>query len=177
MPMRLGLTMELIGDYSQLDYFGRGPFENNEDRNGAAFVGRYTSSVSEQYVPYLRPQENGYKTDVRWLSLRDEKGNGLKISGAPFVGFSALHNPQSDFQAPGDILHALFDTNQKRVRERMQVHTNDITPRDGVWLNVDGRQAGVGGDNSWGKAPHNAYMLVEDSYSFGFSMKPLEGDG
>jgi len=158
LPMRIGLTMELDGANSQLHYFGRGPFENYSDRKNAAFVGLYSSSVAEQYVPYMRPQENGYKTDVRWLSLRDDKGS------------------QSDFQAPDSTVDALFNSKQNRVRETMQIHTNDVTPREKVWLNVDGLQAGVGGDNSWGKAPHYAYMLLEDTYSFAFTMKPVSGD-
>jgi len=176
LPMRIGLTMELDGANSQRHYFGRGPFENYSDRKNAAFVGLYSSSVADQYVQYMRPQENGYKTDVRWLSLRDDKGNGLRITGAPLVGFSALHNSQSDFQAPDSTVDALFNSKQNRVRETMQIHTNDVTPREKVWLNVDGLQAGVGGDNSWGKAPHYAYMLLEDAYSFAFTMKPLDGD-
>jgi len=175
LPMRVGLTMELDGAFSDLEYFGRGPFENYSDRKGAAFVGHYNSTVADQYVAYMRPQENGYKTDVRWLSLRDDKGFGLKITGAPVVGFSALNFPQADFQAPGGIVDALFNSNQNRVRETMQFHTNDVTPGDKVWLNVDGLQAGVGGDNSWGKSPHNAYMLLEDTYSFAFTMKPVGG--
>jgi len=173
LPMRLGLTMELDGAFSQLDYFGRGPFENYSDRNTAAFVGQYSGSVAEQYVPYMRPQENGYKTEVRWLSLRDDKGFGLQISGAPHIGFSALNNPQSDFQASEEMLDALFNTKQHRVREKMQIHTNDVPSREKVWLNVDGLQAGVGGDNSWGKYPHHAYMLIEDAYRFEFTMKPV----
>ncbi len=176
LPMRIGLTLELDGANSGLDYFGRGPFENYSDRKNAAFVGHYSSSVADQYVPYMRPQENGYKTDVRWLSLRDDKGFGLRITGDPLVGFSALHSPQSDFQAPESIVDALFNSQQNRVRETMQIHTNDVTPRKNVWLNVDGLQAGVGGDNSWGKAPHYAYMLLEDTYSFAFTMKPVGGD-
>ena len=128
------------------------------------------------WLAYMRPQENGYKTDVRWLSLRDDKGFGLRITGAPLIGFSALHNPQSDFQAPESTVDALFSSDQQRVRETMQIHTNDVTPREKVWLNVDGLQAGVGGDNSWGKAPHYAYMLLEDTYSFTFTMKPVDGD-
>ena len=172
-PMRMGLSLELDKSYSHLEYFGRGPFENYQDRNGSAFVGKYQSTVAEQYVPYLRPQENGYKTDVRWLTLTNDKGVGLAVIAESNIGFSALHYAQSDFQEPEEILDMLLNKGVKKVREMITTHSNAVTPKDKVFLNIDHIQAGVGGDNAWGKRPHNEFMLTEDRYSYSFTLKPI----
>ena len=100
---RLGMNVELVPELDQVEWFGRGPFENYADRNLAARVGRYRNTVADQYVPYGRPQENGYKTDVRWLALRDAQNNGLPCHlfwsadrlqrpSQPAGGFHSLHH-------------------------------------------------------------------------------------
>ncbi len=80
-----------LAKFKQLKWYGRGPFENYWDRNTAAFVGEYKSTFEKQYFPYIRPQENGYKTDTRWLALQDSTGKGLMFIGEPLVSFSALN--------------------------------------------------------------------------------------
>ena len=76
---RFGMRMELPVEFDNLKYFGRGPHENYCDRNHSAFVGLYHDKVENQYEPYVRPQENGYKTDVRWFELRKNNGLGIRI--------------------------------------------------------------------------------------------------
>ena len=83
-------TMCGRGQFSKISWFGRGPFENYWDRKTAAFVGLYNSTVEEQYFPYIRPQENGYKTDVRWFALQSKEGPGLMFIGDSEICFSAL---------------------------------------------------------------------------------------
>ncbi|NOU59741.1 glycoside hydrolase family 2 TIM barrel-domain containing protein [Marinifilum caeruleilacunae] len=155
---RFGMRCQLPVNFDQLEYFGRGPHENYCDRNRSAFVGKYSSKVKDQYFKYVRPQENGYKTDVRWFELRNEKGFGLRISGLPRLGFSALHNPVEDFD---QITHQDFR------------HTNDIVKKDGVFVTFDLKQMGVAGDNSWGAKPYKQYSLPAKNYQFSFSIQPV----
>ncbi|MBN8431295.1 DUF4981 domain-containing protein [Microbulbifer salipaludis] len=166
---RVGMHTTLPADYDALRWFGRGPMENYADRQLAADVGIYHSSVAAQYVPYGRPQENGYKTDTRWLSLQNSQGEGLHIQGLPLLGFSAHHYLWQDF-AYGNVPDA--------VNPRTgNVHVNAIAPRDLVSLHIDYAQMGVGGDNSWGAQPLRRYSLAGDAYRFGFIIQAQQADG
>ncbi|MCU4174222.1 glycoside hydrolase family 2 TIM barrel-domain containing protein [Carboxylicivirga sp. N1Y90] len=155
---RYGMRLTLPVEFDNLKYFGRGPHENYCDRNRSAFVGLYESKVEDQYEPYVRPQENGYKTDTRWFELRNSDGWGLRISGAPSIGFSALHNPIEDFD-------------QETHSENK--HLNDIVKQDGVFVTFDLKQMGVAGDNSWGAKPYEQYTLPAQDYEFNFIMEPV----
>lgn len=154
---RFGMLFSLKKDLDNFSYYGRGPWENYQDRNTSSLKGIYHSKVVDQYVPYTRPQENGYKTDVRWLSLTNSSGNGIEIEGLQPLGVSALNNYPEDFD-PG--------------LTKKQQHTNDITPRNEVVICIDLAQRGVGGDNSWGALPHEQYQLKNKEYSYGFVIKP-----
>jgi hypothetical protein len=156
---RFGIRFAMPANYENLKWFGRGPHENYCDRNSSAFVDLYQSKVEDQYFPYIRPQENGYKTDSRWLTLTDETGNGLLISGAPLFSFSALNNPIED-----------FDQGKKENYR----HTNDIISIDKVFVTVDLMQMGVGGDNSWGAMPHPQYLLPAGDYIFKCKLIPFK---
>ncbi|MCZ4695552.1 DUF4981 domain-containing protein [Ancylomarina euxinus] len=155
---RFGVRFDLPVQFNHLEYFGRGPHENYIDRNRGTFVGLYKSKVADQYFNYVRPQENGYKTEVRWFELTNENGLGIRISGQPQVGFSALHNPLEDFD---QLTHKDFR------------HTNDIVKKDGVFINLDFKMMGVAGDNSWGARPYEQYAVPAQDYEFKFSLEPI----
>ena len=155
---RFGTKMELPGKYTNLTWFGRGPFENYLDRNTSAYVAEYRSTVQEQYFPYIRPQENGYKTDTRWLALQDSTGKGVIFIGDPLVSFSALNYSIDD----------LDQGTKKNYR-----HTNDLVAKDKVFLNLDYKQSGVGGDDSWGSRPHPQYTLNYGEYEYTYIIRPL----
>ena len=157
---RVGFRTRLPAAYADFSFFGRGPHENYIDRKTSALVNLYSSKVKDQYYPYSRPQENGYKTDVRWAMLKDNKGRGLKVTGESLIGTSALPNAREDFD-PG--------------KQKAQRHTIDIIPRDFIEWHIDLKQMGVGGDNSWGAKPHDAYMIFPGIYTFNFTLQPVEG--
>ena len=164
---RMGMQMQLPGEYSNLKWFGRGPHENYADRKTSAYIGLYESTVADQYVPYIRPQENGYKTDTRWLTLTSDNGTGILVSGNPVICFEALNNIHDDFESPGNLAMYRQDAGTANT------HTNRIKPRDLVNLNVDLGQMGVGGDDSWGAPVHKEYRLPEKSYSYSFRIRPI----
>ncbi|MBG0859075.1 MAG: DUF4981 domain-containing protein, partial [Bacteroidales bacterium] len=168
---RMGMQMQLPEDLTNLKWFGRGPHENYADRKTSADVGLYESTVADQYVPYIRPQENGYKTDTRWLTLTDDNETGILISGNPLFCFAALNYVHDDFESPGKLSQYRPDA------KTANTHTIDLKPRDFVNLNVDLGQMGVGGDNSWGAPIHLQYRLVGNSYGYSFRMRPIvKGD-
>lgn len=159
---RFGMKMHLPKAYSQVEYLGRGPWENYSDRNSSTFVGQYKTTVNELYVPYIRPQENGHRTDVRWLSLAKADGSGLLVVADRLIEFNALHNTVEDFDAGFN-------------KDRNLKHANDIKPRDLVELHIDYRMIGVGGDDSWGAWPHEPYLVrpSADGLNYSFTLVPF----
>lgn len=157
---RIGMNLQLAGAYGNLEWFGRGPHENYSDRKASAAVGRYRSTVAEQYHDYSRPQETGGKADVRWFALRDAAGNGLAIAGEGLLGFSALPVLQSDLD-------------HDRTPGAPHRHGGLVAFRDLVSINIDHRQMGLGGINSWGAMPLEKYRLKAGEYSWRFRMVPL----
>lgn len=155
---RIGFTLALPQQYENVQWYGRGPFENYWDRKTAAFVSLHHAKVGELYVPYIRPQENGYRTDNRWITFEDNDGSGLKLEAASTLGFSAHYNTTED-----------FDAGQHRTG-----HTYDIKERDNIYINFDYRQMGVGGDDSWGARALSKYSLDEKGYQYTFYIKPLK---
>jgi beta-galactosidase len=163
---RVGTSLVLPGRFDRYEWFGRGPFENYWDRKTAALVGRYASAVADLYTPYVRPQENGNRTDVRWAALTDSTGVGLLAVGDPVLEVTALENLPEDFETPGAGYVGRSDTRNR--------HISDVRPRDLVWLGLDLHVMGVGGDNSWGAQTHDAYRLLEESYQYGFRLRPFD---
>jgi beta-galactosidase len=171
---RVGMNVELVRSLDAVEWFGRGPHENYSDRKESANIGRYSNKVADHYVPYMRPQENGYKTDVRWVSLSDEETT-LLVTADELLSFSVSHNRLADFVPPVKIAITSEDGEGARNnRERVNMHVNDVVPRDLVSLDIDLGQMGVGGDDSWGKRTLQEYSLNEVSYSYGFTLVPHE---
>jgi len=164
---RMGMQMQLPVEFTNLKWFGRGPHENYVDRKRSADVGLYESTVADQYVPYIRPQENGYRTDTRWLALTDDNGNGIFVSGNPLFCFAALNNVHDDFESPGKL------SQYRKDAKSANTHTNDVKARDLVNLNIDLGQMGVGGDDSWGAEIHKQYRLLADKYEYSFRLRPV----
>ncbi len=149
---RIGVSLTLVPDLEHLEWFGRGPWENYADRKASTIIGRYQSTVTEQYVPYIMPQEHGHKTDVRWLALTQQTGHGLKVSGQSSIEFSASHFTAND----------LFDAK----------HTSDLQPRAEVILNLDVGQRGLG-SASCGPDTLEAYRLLATSYTFTYRLRTI----
>ena len=149
---RVGVNWVLVPGLEHLEWFGRGPWENYPDRKASAMVGRYTSTVTEQYVPYIMPQEHGHKTDVRWLTLADVTGRGLRVAGDPTIEFSASHFTAADLFAAK--------------------HTIDLAPRAQVILNLDGAQRGLG-TASCGLDTLKQYRLLAPVYRFAYVVSVL----
>jgi len=167
---RMGMQMQLPQEFVNLTWLGRGPHENYVDRKTSADVGLYESTVADQYTPYIRPQENGYKTDTRWLTLTDENETGILVCGSPLISFAALNNIHDDFESPGKLSQYRPDA------KTANTHTIDVKPRDLVNLNVDLGQMGVGGDNSWGARIHPQYRLPDMKYEYSFRFRPVVKD-
>ncbi|MEH0447497.1 glycoside hydrolase family 2 TIM barrel-domain containing protein [Streptomyces sp. B21-102] len=151
----VGTLLLLPGSLENLHYYGRGPEENHWDRNDATDVGLYSGTVTGQWTSYLRPQENGNRTDVRWVALTDDDGNGLLVCGEPLLEVNASHFTPEDLS----------------VGAR---HDYQLTPRKEVVLRLAHRQMGVGGDNSWGAHTHDEYKLFADrDYAYTYRLRPL----
>ncbi|MBU3011283.1 DUF4981 domain-containing protein [Polaribacter vadi] len=155
---RFGNNFVVKNDYNNVEWFGRGPFENYQDRKSAALVGLYKAPVEDLYFEYIRPQENGYKTDTRWVTFTNNAGNGIKITASDLISFSAHHQYNDDFDAGA---------------KKQQRHTTDIKKRDLVNINIDYGQMGVGGDNSWGKMPHKEYQIKAKKLNYSYTIEPL----
>ena len=148
---RVGLELHLSPDLEQLAWYGRGPWDNYSDRKASAMVDVFSSTVSEQYVPYIMPQEHGHKTDVRWLRLSDRAGRGLLVTAdAPFE-FNALHFTDEDLTAAQ--------------------HTPDLKARPEVVLHLDHAMRGLGTGLNVDTLPR--YQLDESGYEFTLYLKPL----
>ena len=148
MPMalpRLGLTMRLPPRLEQMKYYGRGPQENYIDRNTASFIGLYTSTVAAQFQEYVRPQDNGCKTDVRWAEFTDKFGKGVRFSSTAPMIMQALHYGWEDLEFSRHI------NGQRRFRA-------PLLPREEIILNLDIRQTGLGGA-SCGPWPMDKYRF------------------
>ena len=156
MLFRVGMKMVLPESYNSVQYYGRGPVENYADRKEAALIKIYDQTVDEQFYPYIRPQETGNKSDVRWLDLSNEK-TGLHITAnAPF-NFTALHYAMED-----------LDDGEKRD----QRHIAEVDPANSTFLFIDMTQMGLGSINSWGQLPLEKYRLTETQYKYSFKLAP-----
>jgi beta-galactosidase len=152
---RIGMRLTTFNEFENFSWYGRGPHENYWDRKQSSFIGVYNGKVKDQFVPYEMPQENGEKTDVRWLSLTNAKGNGVKVTAiSDLLSVNAQHYRQADLEG--------------------RKHPYEVPLSNLVELHIDHKQMGLGGDNSWGQFPHEQYLLKGSQYSYQFLMQPTE---
>ncbi len=146
--------MILDDKYKNITYYGRGPIENYWDKYKCADIGIYKDEVTNKMVNYLQPQENGAKTDIRFLEVTDENGVGIKIKGLPTFEFNiSKYHPEDVEKAD---------------------HFYKLTPYDGVVLRVIYKQMGVGGDDSWHALPHAEYRLNSNMiYTNTYTIEPI----
>ncbi len=184
---RIGMRFRVPATFDNLTYFGRGPEENYCDRNWGTNIGLYAGKVADQYYPYVRPQENGYKTDTRWFTLTDKNQKGLLIMttnvDAP-VSFSALNNTIEDFDSEESNHPYQWQNFSKTDKKdpaaaknnlRKHTHVNDITPRNFVEVCVDYKQQGLAGDNSWGARPYRQYLISpKESFTYEYLIVPVK---
>ncbi len=151
---RFGMQLAIPGDYDNVEYYGRGPQENYWDRNTGTAIGIYSSKVKDLNYDYVEPGENGNRTDVRWVTFTDAKGNGIRATGEPQIYFSAWPYKMEELERVPHPYEMLL--------------SNDIT------VNLDYLQMGVGGDDSWGAPPHNEFLILPDKeYSYSFKIEPV----
>ena len=144
---------------TQIQYYGRGPIENYSDRNNVSFIGKYNQTVDEQFYSYIRPQETGNKTDIRWWNQTNRGGNGIQLVGSEPFSASALHY----------TLESLDDGWEKDQR-----HSELVPQTDYVNMCIDKVQSGLGCVNSWGTLPLEKYQLPYQDYTFTFVIKPIQ---
>jgi len=157
--MRAGNDLQVNRQLDNIKWYGRGPWENYWDRKAASNVGLYSQPLSQQYFPYARPQESGNKTDVRWISLTDKKGKGLKFEFVDsLLSVSAL---------PYNI-----DDLDPEARKR-QYHSGELVERDKTFMHVDLKQLGVQGIDSWGSLPLREYWIKPGEYQYSYLIRPL----
>ena len=154
LPMlpRFGMQMAMPAGFEQVSWFGPGPEETYADRNEAR-VGRHSGTVDGQWTEYSKPQENGNKVDVRWLAVTNARGVGLLAAGMPHLSAAVRHYTHEDIW------------NAK--------HAYELTRRPETYINLDDRQMGVGGDDSWGALAHEPYRLPAKPYSYRFRLRPF----
>ena len=150
---RFGMTMQLAPELGHAEWFGRGSHENYWDRKKGARIDRYHSSVDSLIHHYVRPQESGNRSDVRWVALTDDEGLGLVVVGMPYFHFSA---------------HRFLNEDLDEGLKKTGRHWVDLKVQEHITLNIDMQQMGVGGDTSWGARPHPEYTLPADEYTFSF---------
>ncbi|GFH88652.1 evolved beta-galactosidase subunit alpha [Bacteroides acidifaciens] len=155
---RFGMQLRMPLAFNEVEYYGRGPVENYSDRNHGAMIGKYRQTVEEQFYPYIRPQETGTKTDIRWWRLLNIGGNGLEfVSEAPFSA-SALNY----------TIESLDDGDAKDQRHSPEVEKANFTN-----FCIDKVQTGLACVNSWGAIPLEKYRLPYQDYEFSFIMSPV----
>ena len=159
---RYGMQLQMPQQYNTVQYYGRGPIESYIDRQTSQFLGVYQNKVADEYYPYVRPQESGNHTDIRWFRVLNEQGCGLEFySNAPMEA-SAL-----------DFLTKDLDdgvTKDKKIGR----HSGDLIQRPLTQVHIQQRQMGLGCENSWGAWPRKEYLMPYQNYDFTFAIRPVK---
>ena len=157
---KFGSHFVLPDDFETIEWYGRGPWESYWDRKTSAFVGLYKGKIVDQFHPYIRPQETGNKTDVRWAKLYKKDGSGFKVE---FV--DSLINVEALPYAPEQLTTGM---------EKKQAHSGELVYDKNIHLDIDGYQEGVGGVDSWGQLPLTKYQLPYKSYKYSYRIVPFD---
>ena len=159
---RYGMQLQMPKEFDAISYYGRGPVENYIDRNSSEFIGVYENKVANEYYPYVRPQESGNHTDVRWFRVVNAAGNGLEFySNAPMEA-SALNYLTEDLDD---------GASKDKVIGR---HSGDLIERPLTQVHIQQRQMGLGCVNSWGAWPRAEYQMPYKDYDFTFAIRPIK---
>jgi beta-galactosidase len=165
---RIGMEFAMPGSYSTFEFYGLGPFENYCDRSSAALVGHYVQRVEDQYhYGYVRPQESGTKTQLKWIKVMDDNGSGFEISSDVKFSASALpfHWKELDVRILGN--------NQAHSLELKNKAYEDQRSLGKTWVNFDLVQMGLGCINSWGAWPRMEHLVIPQEYTFRFVLRPV----
>ncbi len=159
MLFKFGNHLQLPVDLINVEWYGRGPVENYWDRKAAAFVGDYSGLIKDQYYPYIRPQESGNKTDIRWAKLTRKDGTGIMIAATDtLLNLNVLpYAPDQLYPGP----------------EKLQTHSAELEYDASIHLDIDLQQMGVGGINSWGEWPLDKYRLPYTNYVYSYLILPI----
>ena len=157
---RYGMQLQMPASFSKLEYYGRGPEENYIDRHSSSFIGKYETNVKDEYYPYVRPQESGNHTDIRYFSIfNPATGKGITFEGYAPMECSAIPYLVEDLDAGIEKEHAWGQ------------HSGDLVEKGLVQLHIQQRQFGLGCIDSWGASPMEKYRMHYQDRSFSFVIK------
>lgn len=157
--MRIGNDLQVNKQLDQIKWFGRGPGESYWDRKTASLVGVYSQTIADQYYSYARPQESGNKSEVRWYSVTNKKGNGLRIEFAKdLLNCAALPYAIDDLDPEAD---------------KKQYHSGELVPRNEIYMHIDWQQTGVQGMDSWGAWPLKQYQIPFANQQYSYWIRPV----
>ena len=157
---RYGMQLQMPASFSKLEYYGRGPEENYIDRHSSAFIGKYEANVKDEYYPYVRPQESGNHTDIRYFSIfNPATGKGITFEGYAPMECSAIPYLVEDLDAGIEKEHAWGQ------------HSGDLVEKGLVQLHIQQRQFGLGCIDSWGASPMEKYRMHYQDRCFSFVIK------
>ncbi|NJK84537.1 MAG: hypothetical protein HC912_12840 [Saprospiraceae bacterium] len=152
---RFGTILTIPSDYNNIDYYGKGPHESYLDRNLGNKIGRYAQKIEDWHTPYIRPQENGNRSEVRWAQFTNEAGNGLRIEAATTLNITAHNYTPTQLEAAK--------------------HTIDLPADTSITIQIDDQQMGVGGDDTWTirARAHTEHLIPALEYQYRFTIKPI----
>ena len=157
--LRYGMQMQMPEEFGNVVFYGKGPFENYIDRNNAAQLGKYEQKVADQYYPYVRPQESGNKTQVRYWKVLNAEGKGLEFTSNAPMECKSLNYLQDDLTTGAD---------------KKQHHSGDLTPRPFTSVHIAQREMGLACVNSWGAWPRSEYQMQYKNHDFTFVISPVK---
>ncbi len=173
-PPRIGTQFVLPGEFCNVEYYGRGPDENYWDRKEGSPVGRYETTVDDMFVSnYSEPGENGYRTDVRWVAFRNEKGEGFLFCSMPTEEDLKARQTRTKGQLdPGTI--AFGASHYSKAELEKCDHPYKMVKSKDIFVNIDLGQMGVGGDTAWGAQTHDEFRFKGAKYTLKYRVVPLK---